>query len=155
MCANIRQKAYPVVEKNGILFAYMGGGRAAAVSAFRLLHRARDATPSRSRASSTATGCSRSRSASIPAHTSFLHRFFHDEDMSQGYGQLFRDKSIDSDMPMTRIMREHPRPQIDVEPTDYGLRIVTLRRISDANTHVRVTNLLFPHAFCIPMSAAR
>ena len=26
MCANIRQKAYPVVEKSGVLFAYMGPG---------------------------------------------------------------------------------------------------------------------------------
>ena len=37
-----------------------------------------------------------------PAHTSFLHRFFHDEDPKEGYGKLFRDKSIDSDVPMTR-----------------------------------------------------
>jgi phthalate 4,5-dioxygenase oxygenase subunit len=56
-------------------------------------------------------------------------------------------------MPMTRIMREFPRPQIDVEPTDYGMRIVTMRRINDAKTHVRVTNLVFPHAFVIPMSS--
>jgi hypothetical protein len=54
---------------------------------------------------------------------------------------------------MTRIMREHPRPQIEVEPTDYGMRVITLRRISDANTHVRVTNLMFPNAFIIPMSS--
>jgi len=27
--------------------------------------------------------------ASIPAHTSFLHRFFHDEEASKGYGKLF------------------------------------------------------------------
>ena len=54
---------------------------------------------------------------------------------------------------MTQIMREFPRPQIEVEPTDYGMRVVTLRRISDANTHVRVTNLVFPHAFVIPMSS--
>ena len=59
-----------------------------------------------------------------PAHTSFLHRFFHDEDPKQGYGKLFRDTSIDSDMPMTKIMREFPRPRIEVEPTDYGLRLV-------------------------------
>ena len=26
MCANIRQKAYPVIEKSGILFAYLGAG---------------------------------------------------------------------------------------------------------------------------------
>ena len=71
----------------------------------------------------------------------------------QGYGKLFRDTSIDSDLPMTRIMREFPRPQIDVEPTDYGMRIVTMRRINDAKTHVRVTNLVFPHAFVIPMSS--
>jgi hypothetical protein len=31
-----------------------------------------------------------------PAHTSFLHRFFHDEDPAQGYGKLFGDTSIDS-----------------------------------------------------------
>ena len=26
LCANIRQKSYPVVEKSGILFAYLGPG---------------------------------------------------------------------------------------------------------------------------------
>jgi phthalate 4,5-dioxygenase len=88
-----------------------------------------------------------------PVHTSFLHRFFHDEEPARGYGKLFRDKSIDSDMPMTRIMREFPRPQIEIESTDYGMRVITLRRISGANTHVRVTNLVFPHGFVIPMSS--
>ena len=41
LCANIRQKSYPVVEKNGILFAYLGPGEPPALPAFRLLHRAR------------------------------------------------------------------------------------------------------------------
>ena len=53
---------------------------------------------------------------------------------------------------MTQIMREFPRPRIEVEPTEFGFRIVTLRQISDAHTHVRVTNLVFPNAFIIPMS---
>lgn len=87
-----------------------------------------------------------------PAHTSFLHRFFHDEDPREGYGKLFRDTSIDSEMPMTKIMREFPRPRIEVEPTDFGLRILTLREISAKDMHVRVTNLMFPNAFIIPMS---
>ncbi len=43
LCANIRQKAYPVVEKSGILFAYLGRGRAAGAARFRLLRRALDA----------------------------------------------------------------------------------------------------------------
>ncbi|MBI1203932.1 MAG: hypothetical protein GC182_15635 [Rhodopseudomonas sp.] len=55
-------------------------------------------------------------------------------------------------MPMTQIMREVTRPRIEVEDTDYGFRLVTLRQISDASTHVRVTNLVFPNAFMIPMS---
>src|SRR5262249_61438644 len=55
-------------------------------------------------------------------------------------------------MPMTRIMREFPRPQIEIESTDYGMRVGTFRRISGANTHVRVTNLVFPTAFIIPQS---
>ena len=55
-------------------------------------------------------------------------------------------------MPITQIVREHTRPQIDVEPTDYGMRILTTRRLSDASTHIRVTNLVFPHAFHIPLS---
>src|SRR5262249_23753812 len=51
-----------------------------------------------------------------------------------------------------KIMREFPRPRIEVEPTDYGFRLVTLRQISERNTHIRVTNLMFPNAFVIPMS---
>jgi hypothetical protein len=85
-------------------------------------------------------------------HTSFLHRFFHDADPNQGYGKVFRDTSADSEMPMTKIMREFSRPRIEVEPTEFGFRILTLREISAKNTHVRVTNLMFPNAFIIPMS---
>jgi phthalate 4,5-dioxygenase len=53
---------------------------------------------------------------------------------------------------MTQIMREFPRPRIEVEPTAFGFRIVTLRQISADHSHIRVTNLVFPNAFMIPMS---
>jgi phthalate 4,5-dioxygenase oxygenase subunit len=152
LCANIRQKAYPVVEKSGILFAYLGPGEPPAFPHFDCFV----APSSHTFAFKGLIDCNWLQSLEVgidPAHTSFLHRFFNDEDSSKGYGKLFRDKSIDSDMPMTRVMREHSRPQIEVEPTDYGMRVVTLRRISDASTHVRVTNLVFPHAFVIPMSS--
>jgi hypothetical protein len=39
-----------------------------------------------------------------------------------------------------------------VETTDYGLRITALRKLDAEHTHVRVTNLAFPHAFVIPLS---
>ena len=55
-------------------------------------------------------------------------------------------------MPMTKILREYDRPIINVEHTEYGLRLIALREIDEERTHVRVTNQLFPHAFVIPMS---
>jgi phenylpropionate dioxygenase-like ring-hydroxylating dioxygenase large terminal subunit len=152
MCANIRQKAYPVMEKSGILFAYMGGGDPPAFPHFDCF----TAPDTHTFAFKGMIDCNWLQSLEVgidPAHTSFLHRFFHDEEPDKGYGKLFRDRSIDSDMPMTQIMREFPRPQIEIEPTEFGMRVITLRRISDADTHVRVTNLVFPHAFTIPMSS--
>jgi len=133
LCANIKQKSYPVVQKSGILFA----------------------PDSHTFAFKGMIDCNWLQSLEVgidPVHTSFLHRFFSDEDPSQAYGKMFRDTSRDSDMPMSRIMREFTRPRIEVEPTEFGFRLVTLRQVSEASTHVRVTNLMFPNAFIIPMS---
>ena len=151
LCTNIKQKAYPVVEKNGILFAYMGPGEPPEFPHFDCFI----APDSHTFAFKGMIDCNWLQSLEVgidPAHTSFLHRFFHDEDPADQYGKLFRDTSANSDMPMTKIMRDFPRPVIEVEPTDYGFRLITLRKISDRNTHVRVTNLMFPNAFIIPMS---
>ena len=151
MCDNIRQKAYPVVEKNGILFAYMGPGEPPPFPHFDCFV----APASHTFAFKGFIDCNWLQSLEVgidPAHTSFLHRFFNDDTSGDTYGRLFRDKSADSDMPITQIVREHTRPQIDVEPTDFGMRILTTRRLSDASTHIRVTNLVFPHAFHIPLS---
>ncbi len=69
-----------------------------------------------------------------PSHASFLHRFFEDEDTSAAYGKQFRGASAGSDMPMTKILREYDRPIINVEHTEYGLRLVALRQIDDERT---------------------
>ena len=151
LCRNIRQKAYPVVERSGILFAYMGAGAQPEFPDFDCFV----APNSHTFAFKGMIDCNWLQSLEVgidPAHTSFLHRFFHDEHPKEGYGKLFRDTSIDSAMPMTKIMREFPRPRIEVESTDFGFRILTLREIDAKSTHVRVTNLMFPNAFVIPMS---
>jgi phthalate 4,5-dioxygenase len=151
LCSQIRHKAYPVVERSGILFAYMGPGEAPEFPHFDCFV----APASHTFAFKGLIECNWLQSLEVgidPAHTSFLHRFFHDEDPAQGYGKVFRDTSEDSEMPLTRIMREFPRPQIEVEPTDFGFRVCTLRQISANSMHVRVTNLVFPNCFVIPMS---
>ena len=128
LCANIKQKSYPVVEKSGILFAYLGPGEAPAFPHFDCFV----APSTHTFAFKGMIDCNWLQSLEVgvdPAHTSFLHRFFEDEDPEQGYGKMFRDTSKDSDMPMTKIMRDFPRPRIEIEPTDYGFRLITLRQI--------------------------
>jgi len=151
LCANIRQKAYPVVERSGILFAYMGPGAPPELPHFDCLV----APDTHTFAFKGLIECNWLQSLEVgidPAHTSFLHRFFNDGDPSDAYGRMFRDMSLDTDMPMTKIMRDFDKPRIEVETTEFGLRLATLRQISDKSTHVRVTNLIFPNAFIIPMS---
>src|SRR5258708_767209 len=43
-------------------------------------------------------------------------------------------------MPMTQILREYDRPIINVEHTEYALRLIALREIDDARTHGRATS---------------
>ncbi|GIK79936.1 MAG: ring-hydroxylating oxygenase subunit alpha [Alphaproteobacteria bacterium] len=151
LCANIKQTAYPVVERSGILWAYLGPGEPPAFPHLDCFI----APDSHVFAFKGLIECNWLQALEVgidPSHTSFLHRFFEDEDPSKGYGKQFRDRTLDSDMPITRIMREYTRPQIEIEPTDYGMRLVTRRQINDAKAHIRVTNLLFPNAFIIPMS---
>ncbi|MBV9262045.1 MAG: aromatic ring-hydroxylating dioxygenase subunit alpha, partial [Pseudolabrys sp.] len=151
LCANIKQKAYPVVEKSGILFAYLGEGEPPAFPDFDCFV----APSTHTFAFKGMIDCNWLQSLEVgidPVHTSFLHRFFEDENPDEGYGKMFRDNTKDADIPMTKIMREHTRPRIEVEPTDYGFRLSTLREIGGGKAHVRVTNLIFPNAFMIPMS---
>jgi phenylpropionate dioxygenase-like ring-hydroxylating dioxygenase large terminal subunit len=150
MHTRIRQCSYPVVVRSGIVWAYLGAGAPPAFPDFDCFV----APDSHTFAFKGYIDCNWLQALEIaldPAHTSFLHRFFEDEQPDASYGKPFRGTSADSDMPITKVMRDFTRPKIDTEPTDYGFRITTLRKIDDARSHIRITNLGFPHFFVIPM----
>jgi len=152
LCTRVKQRAHPVVLKSGILFAYLGEGDPPAFAEFDCFV----APDSHVFAFKGHIACNWLQALEVgidPAHASFLHRFYEDENPSDAYGRQFRANSADSDMPMTRVLREFVRPQIDVESTDYGLRLLARRELGNGKTHVRVTNLVFPQAFVIPLSA--
>jgi hypothetical protein len=154
LARNIRQPAYSVVEKAGVLWAYMGPGELAQAPAFPAFD-CFVAPDTHTFAFKGLWECNWLQALEVgidPAHASYLHRFFEDEDRAAAYGKQFRDTSMDSDIPMTRLMREHGRPSIDVEETGYGLKILTTRDLRNGRTHVRVTNQIFPHAVSIPLS---
>ncbi len=147
----IRHTAYPCLAKNGIVFAWMGAGEPPPLPAFDCMA-APDDYSFAFKGLIEANWLQAVEVGIDPAHASFLHRYFEDEDPDQGYGQQFRDRSAGTDVPLTKLLRENPRPDIRVEETGYGLRITSLRNLGNTGTHVRVTNLAFPNAIVIPLS---
>jgi nitrite reductase/ring-hydroxylating ferredoxin subunit len=148
----IRHKSYPVVERNGIVFAYMGEGAPPAFPQFDCFLAPSEYTF----AFKGFWDCNWLQAMEVgidPAHASFLHRYFEDENPENGYGRQFRDRSLDSDMPMSKVLREFDRPQINVVPSEFGFKLITLRKLSPAQTHVRVTNMVFPNIVNLPLSS--
>jgi nitrite reductase/ring-hydroxylating ferredoxin subunit len=151
MCEHIRQKAYPVSEKSGILFAYLGAGEPPAFPHFDCFVAPDEYTF----AFKGYWDCNWLQALEVgidPAHASWLHKFFEDEDPAASYGRQFRSTPADAEIPMSKVLREFDRPEIRVERTAYGMRLQTLRKLDESKTHLRVTNILFPQAFVIPMS---
>ena len=151
LLARLRQGAYPVVERAGAYWAYLGPGEPPAFPALDAFA----APDSHVFAFKGWIECNWLQALEVgidPAHASFLHRFFEDEDPSTAYGRQFRSASSGSEWPMTRVLRECHRPRIEVEPSEHGLRVTALREIDAERLHVRVTNLVFPQAFAIPLS---
>ena len=71
-------------------------------------------------------------------------------------GKQFRSASAGSldgeHWPMTRIMREFVQPDIGFDNNPWGLQLTTLRCMTEALTHVCVTQAIFPATFVIPLS---
>ncbi len=145
------QANYPCVERNGIIFAYMGPGDPPSLPSIDSL----DAPESHVFAFKGFLDCNYLQAVEVgidPAHASFLHRYLTDEDTDDSYGKQFRSGTGDDDVPVTWIMRNFPNPVIDVKKTNFGLQIEARRKLSEDKEHVRVTDLLFPNAIVIPMS---
>lgn len=151
-CQRIKHKSYPVVARNGILFAYLGEGSPPAMPSFDCFIAPDEYTF----AFKGLMECNWLQALEVgidPAHASYLHRFEKDEEVGQSYGRQFRGASAGSEIAITRVMRESIRPEIQIRKTEYGMQLTALRRLNEEKTHVRITNLVFPQAFVIPMSA--
>lgn len=152
LCKRVRQRSYPVKVVSGVIFAYLGEGAPPAMPALDCFA----APDSHVFAFKGHFDCNWLQALEVgidPAHASFLHRFFEDADAAANYGRQFRATSTDSQMTMTQVLREYTQPTIHVEKSPLGLRIAALRALAAGSTHVRVTNLLFPQAFVIPLSS--
>ena len=160
LCERVQQGAYPVMERSGVLFAWLGqAGEQPPFPDFDCFA----APSSHTFAYKGMWQCNWLQAFEVgldPAHTSFLHRFLNDEALEavgdNAAGKQFRSASAGDfggeRWPMTRVMREFHRPDIRFEPRPWGLQITTLRPMTPELTHVRITHGIFPHTFVIPLS---
>lgn len=158
LASRVTLTSYPVRECNGVVWAYLGQGEPPNLPALDCFL----APAKYTFAFKGYLDCNWLQALEVgidPAHASYLHRFEQDDDTGDAYGKQFRNVSLGTDLPMTRILREYGRPEILNARTEYGQRIVALRRIDGEGrdgsaTHVRITHQVFPHGITIPLSAA-
>ncbi len=162
LCERVRQRSYPVQEHSGILFGWFGepGTTPPPFPTFDCFM----APGTHTFAFKGLWHCNWLQAFEVgidPAHPSFLHRFLSDTPLDavgdNAAGRQFRSASAGEAAggerwPMTRIMREFHQPDISFEPRPWGLQLTALRPMTDALTHVRITNAIFPHTFVIPLS---
>ncbi len=163
LCSRIRQRSYPVQDKAGVVWAWLGETPPEPMPQLDCL----DAPASHSFAFKGLWHANWLQCFEVgmdPAHPSFLHRFLQDTDLqetgSNAGGKQFRSACAGDvageRWPMTRVMRELHRPEISAQAftseTLQGIRITALRQLSETSTHVRITQAVFPHVFIIPLS---
>ena len=161
LCDRIKQRSYPVIEKSGVLFAWLGdeGSVAPPFPAFDCFK----APSSHSFAFKGLWNANWLQAFEVgidPAHPSYLHRFLQDEALqnigNNAAGKQFRSAAAGSvegeQWPMTRIMREFAQPDISFIDKPWGMQLTALRHMTDKLTHVRVTQAIFPATFVIPLS---
>jgi nitrite reductase/ring-hydroxylating ferredoxin subunit len=144
----IRIPSYPCLERNGIVFAYLGAGDPPPLPAYDCFTAPADHTF----AFKSLWECNwlQGLEGGIdPSHVSFLHRFLN-EDPREAYGQQFSEVVDGTGEKLSKLVGEAYRPDIEVEEAPHGLRVFALRHLAAESTHVRITNLVFPNAFVVP-----
>ena len=145
----VRTGCHPVVERNGIVWAWLGGGDPPPLPGFDCF----TAPPQQVFAFKGMWECNWLQAHEVgvdPAHAAFLHRF--NELEEESYGLQFRAMVADTGVPVVKLMREVPAATITAEPTSYGFRLRALRDFHGRFTHVRISNCIFPNAIAIAMS---
>jgi len=132
-CHKVRGVSYPVQEKGGVIWTYMGEGEAPLIPDFDFL-----ACPPEHRiAFRVIQNCNWLQgleSSTDPAHTSYLHRLSAPKKDATSYDARGDNRFFSDDI--------HPR--LDIEHTSYGARIYALRKMADGKNYLRVNNYIYP-----------
>jgi phthalate 4,5-dioxygenase oxygenase subunit len=138
----IHHPAYPCEEKGGAIFTYLGPGKAPLVPDYEFL----SVPPDNRFVAKIYHECNyqQANEGNIdPVHLSYLHRFF--EVRPDRYtGVRNTEESHYS------LVERDVAPTIDVELTDFGVRIFTTRRQPGDNVYLRVSYFILPNLSAFP-----
>ncbi len=139
---SIRHPAYPREEKGGVIFTYMGPGKAPLLPNYEFL-----GVPSDHRLiCKMFHECSyqQANEGNIdPVHLSYLHRFLEDRE------ERYRGVRGAEESHYNLVGRD-VAPSIDVELTDFGVRIYTTRKQPGDNVYLRVSYFILPNLSAFP-----
>jgi nitrite reductase/ring-hydroxylating ferredoxin subunit len=134
----IKQRAYPCQERGAVIFTYMGPGDPPLLPEYEFLN-----VPEPQRCVIKAFyACNylQGNEGNIdPVHLSFLHQH-----LAEGRPLLTRIVAGTRQTDNALLGRDLA-PAIEVELTDYGLRIYTLRQAEKGMRYLRVTNFIMPN----------
>jgi phthalate 4,5-dioxygenase oxygenase subunit len=134
----IKHRAYPCQEAAGVIFTYMGPGDPPLLPAYEFL-----TVPDDQRCVTKAFyACNylQANEGNIdPVHLSFLHQH-----LAEGRPPLQRIVGGSRETDNSLLARDIA-PTIEVEVTDYGLRICTLRSAEAGKRYLRITNFIVPN----------
>jgi phthalate 4,5-dioxygenase len=137
----VRQPSYPVIERAGAFFAYMGPGEAPEFPNYDFF----SYPPEHVRTTKIHVDCNYMQANEgnyDPAHVGALHRQFNDPPNGLNFGTLKQYGAIDvSDL---KIDPYEP-PVLKVEQTRFGVRIFQIRSGGPGKTYLRVTNFGMPN----------
>jgi phenylpropionate dioxygenase-like ring-hydroxylating dioxygenase large terminal subunit len=143
---SIAHLAYPCKEIGGVLFAYMGPGEPPLFPAYELF-RVSEEQHFRPMKSYHECNYLQGNEGNLdPVHLSFLHRLRQraDDNPKGGRHGIGMARSMAHELNL-----RDTAPTLDVEVTDYGLRIYAIRKARENENFVRITNFVMPNLCAI------
>ena len=129
---SIRHPAYPCVEKAGVIFAYLGPGEPPLLPNYEFLTVPQDQVFA-IKLYNEANYLQGNEGNIDPVHLSFLHRKINAGDLTE------KDLA----------------PKVEVEITDFGVRICTVRDTGPSERYLRVSNFVYPNLSTFPGGVSR
>lgn len=137
----VKLRAYPVIEHGQIIFAYMGPGEPPLLPTYEFL-----AVPEDQRfVTKYQHDCNylQANEGNIdPQHLSYLHKM-----LSEADGAPIVTNSTQT---ANTYFGEDVAPHLEVDETDFGLRIFSVRKDSADTEYVRITNFIYPNLAAFP-----